>query len=109
MSARIREDEGQEREWPILTAEGDDEDTVEFAPQILVDLQTTFAGLSVVHASDIPLSSLTGTITVFLVLSGPDVRAEMAVRNIDPKTLKHGKFVYRSGDVSDSPCDMPRD
>jgi hypothetical protein len=109
VSARIREDEGQEREWPILTAEGDDEDTVEFAPQVPVDLQTTFAGLPVVHANDISLSSLTGTITVFLVLSEPDVRAAMAFRNIDPKTLKDGRFVYHSGEVSESPCDMPRD
>lgn len=109
VSARIREESGQEREWPVLTAEGDDEDTVEFAPQMPVDLQTTFAGLPVVQANDIPLSSLAGTITVFLVLTGPDVRAEMAFKNIDLKTLEDGKFVYHSGEVSDSPCDMPRD
>jgi hypothetical protein len=109
VSARIREESGQEREWPILTAEGDDEDAVEFAPQIPIDLQTTFEGLPVVHANDIPLSSLTGTITVFLVLSGPDARAEMAFKNVDLETLKDGKFVYHSGEVSDRPCDMPRD
>lgn len=36
-------------------------------------------------------------------------RTEMAFRNIDPKTLEDGKFVYHSGEVSDSPCDEPRD
>lgn len=109
VSARIREDGGQEREWPVLTAEADVEDTVEFAPRMPVDLETTFAGLPVVHANDIPLSSLTGTITVFLVLSGPDVRAEMAFRNIDLKALTDGKFVDYSGDVSDRPCDKSGD
>lgn len=106
VSARIREDGGQEREWPVLTAEGDVEDAVEFAPHVPVDLRTTFASLPTVHANDIPLSTLKGTITVFLVLSGPGTRAEMAFRNIDPETLEEGKFVYHSAEVNDSPCEM---
>lgn len=109
VSARIREVGGQGREWPVLTAEGDAEDVVNFAPRTPVDLQTTFAGLPVVDSNDIPLSSLAGTITVFLVLSGPDVRAEMAFRDVDLATLRDGKFIYHSGDVSDRPRDMGAD
>lgn len=109
VGAVIAEDSGRERELTVLTAEGDVEDAVQVASGEPVDLRSTFAGLPVLESNDISLSSLTGTITVFLVLSGPDVRAEMAFRNIDPKTLEDGKFVYHSGEVSDSPCDMPRD
>nr|WP_201470789.1 hypothetical protein [Microbacterium hydrocarbonoxydans] len=109
VSAHIREDAGEEREWSVLTAEGVVEDAVEVAPGVPVDLSSTFAGLPVLHSNDIALSSLTGTVTVFLLLSGPEVRAEMKFENIDLKTLAAGKFVYHSGEVSDSPCDMPRD
>lgn len=106
VAAVVREDSGQEREWTLLTAEGDVEDAVEIAPEHLVDLRSTFAGLPVLESNDIALSSLDGTITVFLVMAGPETRAEMAFENIDVRTLEEGSFVYSSGKVSDRPCDM---
>jgi len=108
VSARIREDGGQEREWPVFNAEGGAEDAVTIPPQVPIDMDASFVGLPIRAENDISLSSLQGTITVFLVLSGPDMRAEMAFRNIDVRSLIEGKFVYESGSVSDEPCAMLR-
>lgn len=93
----------------LLTSEGDIEDAVQVAPEESVDLRSTFAGLPVLESNDISLSSLDGTITVFLVMAGPEMRTEMVFENIDVSALEEGSFVSSSGEVSDSPCDMPRD
>ena len=106
VSAVIAEDSGRERELTVLTAEGDVEDAVQVASGEPVDLRSTFAGLPVLESNDISLSSLDGTITVFVVMAGPETRTEMSFENIDLRTFEEGSFVYSSGEVSDRPCDM---
>lgn len=110
VSARIREESGQRREWAVLTAEGTAQEAVDFAPREPADLEQTFRGLPVVSREDIPLSSLDGPITFFLVLDGLDgLVVEMAFRKIDVHSLEKGSYVYYSGEVSDEPCGMPRE
>ncbi|MCT1478367.1 hypothetical protein [Microbacterium sp. p3-SID336] len=105
ISTALREEWGSEDEVVLFSATADEGQAVAVPPGEPI-LPDTFPDFSVTSSREYPVSSLDGPVTVYVILSGPDHRAEMSFKNVAIDSLVEGTYVYHSGEVSNEPCDM---
>lgn len=105
ISTAVREEWGSEDEVVLFSATADEGRAVA-VPSGEPILPDTFPDFSVTSSREYPVSSLDGPVTVYVILSGPDHRAEMSFKNVAIDSLVEGAYVYHSGEVSDEPCGM---
>jgi len=103
ISTALREEWGVEQEIVLFSATADEGGAVEVLPAEPI-LPDTFPDFSVTSSHAYPVSSLEGPVTVYVILSGADHRAEMSFKDVAVEALVEGSYVDHSGEVTTEPC-----
>lgn len=102
----LEEGAGAKRDLILYVAEGDSATDAVPAPAATPMLPSSFPSLPVYDKHEVRASDLSGRVDIFLIVSGPEMRAEMAFKDLDLQDLREGQYVYHSGEVSSDPCGM---